>query len=637
MNWFERVWLPDWWLPNYGTLLTQLADPQFSLLLLARYAIQALATTAPILLADYLLGRGLIALLQVRLTHGLKHAAALALGAGTAASGLFIFGTFGRLTFRGILLFTVLEAALGLYLARQHLTAPKFRLAHLWVLPLFLAILPDLMLPVLEYDSTMYHMAAASHYKQHERILYHDGIRFNAQPHLPVLLYLRQWWLTNDANLIKLLNLEYLAILLALFTWHARRFRIRWGTLALLGFVFGSPIFSSITRIEYADLALTTWLAVGASVALSTRQRSTKLLAGLLLGFCAASKLQGLLVVTCFLTADFLVAFAARRDFGSTLLRSTFLGLPVIATGIGWWLRSYIHTGSPFAPFLTDSPDVKSLFTVNARYGVGSDWLTFLLTPWNMIQVSPHHYADLFHFGPSMLLLIIIGLLAILLGWRKRLDRRSVALLVASALFTILWFRSGQVMRYEACLLPLLGVLFLSALARLNWRSPLAAVLLLPLLLSTFAITSNIVRYGVPPPVSWPANQAVLNAVLPYYRATLALAPHLKPGDLTYTWFCDDLRFYTPGKSYGDWFGGYTYAWLGNVHSGKKLRTPQEMATRLKQHGFRYVIVDRERASTGASIYGGAFLSTGIVKPFVAVEGYQPLFDDGRYVVFRLL
>jgi hypothetical protein len=638
VTWLSEVWFPDWWLPNYQTLLGQIDDPSFSLLLLSRYALQALLTSAPIFLADYLLGLGLLAVLRLRLIGVLRHSAALGLGMGVAATGIFLFGSFGRLTFRGLILFTLVQGLIGLWLCRAEIRGVfRPRWHHLWLLPLFLAILPDLMLPVLEYDSTMYHMASAAHYKRHERIVYHGGIRFNAQPHLPVMLYLRQWWITNDANLIKLVNLEYLLMLLGTLAWHARHYRIRWGLLALIGFVFGSPVFNSILRIEYADLALTAWLAAGASVALAARSRAGLLAAGLLLGFCAASKLQGLVAAACIIAADAAVTMMRQRNFGAVFRRVCFLTLPVVAVCAGWWVRSTYHTGSPVAPFLTDSPDVKALFAVNARYGTGKDWLTFLLMPWNMIHVPPPVYADLFRFGPSMLILLVIGLLAIGLAWRNAIDRRSAVLLLGCSFFTVFWFRSGQVMRYEACLLPLLGVLFLSALARLNWRGRGAALLLLPLLLSTFALCSNVIRYGVPPPVTWPANQLVLGAVLPYYRATQTLAKVLRPGELVYTWFCDDLRFYAPGKSYGDWFGEYTYTWLGNVHGGTKLRTPREMAARLKQHGFRYVMIDRERARTGGSIYGGNFLSTGIVKPFEPVPGYECVYEDGKYAVFRLL
>lgn len=628
-------WFPDWWLPNAQTFLSQIADPSFDPILLFRYALQALLTSLPIFLADYFFGLALLTRLRLHLPSPLKQASALALGSSLAAFGLFLFGFFGRLTFRGILIFTLLEGLIGLALCYRSLRLPRPRLAWLWAIPLFLFYLPDLMLPILEYDSTMYHMASARHYIDHQKILYHDGIRFNAQPHMPVMLYLRQWWLTGDANLIKLVNLEFLFILIHLFAHYARRYRLRWGVLAAAGLVFGSPIFSYSSRQEYADFALTTWLAAGVTLMLSLAPRRL-LLAGLILGAAAASKLQGLLVVACFLLADFLLT--ALRTRSLPWRRALSLGLPVLAVSLPWWWRGWRATGSPFYPFLSNSPDTAALFKVNAGYGVGHDLPAFLSLPWHMITIPPERYADLFRFGPALAFLLLTSIAALALR-RPRLiplDRSTPTILAGSLLFTLFWFRSGQVMRYEACLLPLWTILLFGAWRSLRAPGPLLALITLPLLLSTALLTSNLIRYGVPPPVTWPATQSVLNAVLPYYRATLALRPYIRPGDKTYTWFCDDIRAYTPGLSYGDWFGAYTYTWLGDVNTGKPILSTSAMLARLRQNGFRFIIIDRQRAERGGTIYGQEFLSSGLVRPFAPLPGAETIFDDGRYWVFRL-
>ncbi len=625
-------WFPDWWLPNAQTFLSQISDPSFDPLLLLRYALQALLTSLPVFLADYCFGLALLTRLRLHLPTPLKHASALALGSTLAALALFLFGFFGRLTFRGLLIFTLLEGLIGLALCYRHLRLPRPRLAWLWAIPILLFYLPDLMLPILEYDSTMYHMASARHYIDQQKILYHDGIRFNAQPHMPVMLYLRHWWLTGDANLIKLVNLEYLFILAQLFLFYARRYHLRWGVLAAAGFVFGSPIFSYSSRQEYADFALTTWLAAGVTLMLSLAPRRL-LVAGLILGAAAASKLQGLLVVGCFLLADSLLT--AFRTRALPWRRALTLGLPVLAVSLPWWWRGWRSTGSPFYPFLSNSPDTAALFKVNAGYGVGHDFLAFLSLPWHMITIPPERYADLFRFGPSLLLLLLIAIPALFLR-RTLPDRSSTTILAGSLLFTLFWFRSGQVMRYEACLLPLWAILLFGAWRSLRAPGPALALLTLPLFLSTALLTSNLIRYGVPPPVTWPATQSVLNAVLPYYRATLALRPHIRPGDKTYTWFCDDIRAYTPGLSFGDWFGGYTYTWLGDVNTGKPILSTSAMLARLRQNGFRFVIVDRQRAERGGTIYGQEFLASGLVRPFTPLPGAQTIFDDGRYWVFRL-
>jgi hypothetical protein len=631
------AWIPVWFQPNFLTLSEQLQQPYFQPLLLLRYAFEALLCSLPIFAADYLLGLGLLRRMRINLAPPLHRAAAMAIGMGTAATGIFFFGSFGRLTGKGMLAFTALEAMLGLALLWPLTKPPRLRLRWRWsyllALTLFIPYFLDLMLPLLEYDSTMYHMAFARWYMEKGKLLYHDGLRFNAQPHLPVMLYMRHWWLLNDAALLKLVNLQYMFVLLGTFTWAARRFRIPGGAWLAAGLVLGSPIFSFITRVEYADFALTVWLGLGSAL-LTLRHPRARYAAALCLGFCAASKLQGMVVVACFLTADF--AVSSWRERRIPWARSLVLGATVILLGLPWWIRSYVNTGSPFAPFLTASPDVASLFVVNRNYGVGRDLWAFLATPWNMITVNPEKYADLFRFGPSCLLLLTFAAAALLLRRGKTIDRGSAFLALGSLLFTLFWFRSGQVMRYEACLLPGWALLLLASLARFRPLLHLCRPLLILLLLSTSFLASNMIRFGLPPAVTWPATQATLSAVLPYYRATQVLNRFVKPNDRVYTWFCDDAKAYVPGKAYGDWFSAYDYHWLGNTRAADKITSVEGLLARLKANGFRYVMLDRERAAQGGTIYTGSFLSTGFVKRFVPIPGIDILYDDGKYLVFRL-
>ena len=139
-------WFPDWWLPNFQTLLSQSFNPALT----ARYALQAILTTLPIAIADYLFGLAILSILKLNLAKGLKHASALALGTASAALGLFLFGSFGRLTFKGLIAFTILQATIGLALTWREIKLPRLRWAYLWAIPVLLILIPDLMLPILE-------------------------------------------------------------------------------------------------------------------------------------------------------------------------------------------------------------------------------------------------------------------------------------------------------------------------------------------------------------------------------------------------------------------------------------------------------------------------------------------------------
>jgi hypothetical protein len=192
-------------------------------------------------------------------------------------------------------------------------------------------------------------------------------------------------------------------------------------------------------------------------------------------------------------------------------------------------------------------------------------------------------------------------------------------------------------MRYEACLLPIGAYLLLGAVRCVRLPALAASAVLIPMLLWSVTMTSSAVRFGAPPPVTWQDTQGVLRNTLPYYRASRALLGKANRDTRVYLWFCDDARFYFPGRLHGDWFGGYTYTWLGAVNQPGALRHPGPMLAKLKAHGFEYVVVDRERAALGGSIYGAEFLRSGIVNPAVPVGGVEVLYDDRRYAVFRLL
>ena len=185
----------------------------------------------------------------------------------------------------------------------------------LLMLPVIAIQAMDLMMPVLEFDSAMYHMSAAKLYRETGSLPYHDGIRFNAQPQLPVLLYLRQWFLLGDDCLLKLANVELSLILLLTLLAAARE--LAWRDSWVLGalFVAASPVMCWVTKIEYADLALTAYFGLGSILLYrQLRLRRFRLAwpTGLALGFAGACKYQGLVLVGFALAAYLLGAAVAR-------------------------------------------------------------------------------------------------------------------------------------------------------------------------------------------------------------------------------------------------------------------------------------------------------------------------------------
>ena len=169
----------------------------------------------------------------------LQAAAALAMGLGLSGTLLFGLGIAGQLHRTSVLALTALQAAAGFWvLSRKR----ERRRAFLWLPALrpargnrllvaaILAILSppavlhlfDLLHPVTAFDSANYHMAAAKIYRDTATLSFLDGVRFNAQPHLSVLLYLRHWLLWDEDFAAKLVNLEFELILLLTVVYGSR-------------------------------------------------------------------------------------------------------------------------------------------------------------------------------------------------------------------------------------------------------------------------------------------------------------------------------------------------------------------------------------------------------------------------------
>jgi hypothetical protein len=233
---------------------------------------------------------------------------------------------------------------------------------------LVIVLLADLMLPVMEFDSTMYHMRAARHYLETASVSYDATIRYNAHPHLSVLLYMRHWAALGEHGLVKLANIEFLLMLVLVLVYAARELRWKDGWTAGLMFVMSSPLFLFVAHLEYADLALAAYFAVAAALLfhhLRHGGRAALVAGGLVLGFAGAVKLQGLVLAACGV-AGFAVAWLyARRGLAALARALAAIGALIVLSGAGWWLRSWVNTGSPAFPFFAGShPDAVATFVI---------------------------------------------------------------------------------------------------------------------------------------------------------------------------------------------------------------------------------------------------------------------------------
>ncbi len=306
-----------------------------------------------------------------RLSPALRAASALALGCGFAGMAVFGLGAVHYLTRTSVLAVTALMAVVGvggLYRQRAWRWGFSFLAAFrpsranrkLIAVSAFL-LLPaivihgfDLLLPVLQFDSTMYHMSAAKLYREQQALVYDPGIRFNGQPQFPVLIYLRYWLLLESDTLLKLANLAFSLILLLTLVGVARRLRWRdsWFVGAL--YLAAMPIVCVVAKVEYADLALTAFAGLGIMLLLQQLRRPHVRLqveAGLVFGLAVSCKHLGLMLFAAALAgysvAGWVAGVPPRRLARGCFLLVLLVGL----VGSGWWFRSWLHTGTPLHPF----------------------------------------------------------------------------------------------------------------------------------------------------------------------------------------------------------------------------------------------------------------------------------------------
>ena len=627
-------------------LLENLGDSSFDAWLLLRWTVQALLISAAVLAADYLTGAGLLSALPIRLPGRLRPLAALTLGIAVQGLVLFALGLSGLLTKNAVRWGTLLLGLAGLCVMWRRgvigrclpLAASTWRPRRWWpsllIAPLVVVFVADLMQPVAEGDSTMYHMAAARWYRDHQALPYHSEIRFNAQPHLSVLLYLRHWLITGEDTLLKLFNLELTLLLVAATLAGLKELRIRQRWLPLM-LIASSPVFVWVMKIEYADLALTAFTGAGGVLLIAALRRQSlplAALAGVALATAGAIKLQGLILAAALLLVFAVTAWRTAWPWRRWVWALAMASGAIVLWGAGWWIRSWLATGSPAYPFFSDTPELGRLMAVNTTYGFGRDLWAMLLLPWRAMTVRPVHFADAYTFGPALALAVASG---VALVWRRRLTPALAFTGGALAIFFLFWFFSGQVMRYWASTLVLQALWIaagFSAAAPPVWLGRWLVAALAGCTALNCAITSPTLRNGWPPPVRWAQKETVQAESLRYYRAARAVNAAAGPGERTYAMYCEDAKFHLRGAHAGDWFGDHGYFWLSY-----EARSEAEVVGRLRQAGYRLVLLDRERGKLRAGMFGFDFMHSEVMRVGGTPAGTVRIYDDGQYAAFRIV
>ena len=305
-------------------------------------------------------------------------------------------------------------------------------------------------------------------------------------------------------------------------------------------------------------------------------------------------------------------------------------------SGAGWWARSWVNTGSPAFPFFAGAqPDAVATFLINRTYGLGHGPLAFLLLPWHMLVGPYTAFADPAVFGMGGLLLVAAAAAA--LAMRRARPTPEVLFLAATcAAFILLWFHSGQVMRYLTSILGLLAMLWMWLLSRAGverrrWLARAIVCLLAVAAVYESLLMSVLFRRGVLPPVTYAQKEFTLAGALPYYLAVREINRRAAPSEKTYLLFCEECGYYLKTATAGDWHGDYPYRWTQqNVYSAP------DLAARLRQAGFRWVLVSRAAARRSAGIFDWPFAESAFVRRDAVLPGATAVYSDNLYGAFRL-
>ncbi|MCP4915842.1 MAG: hypothetical protein GY913_02875 [Proteobacteria bacterium] len=150
-------------------------------------------------------------------------------------------------------------------------------------------------------------------------------------------------------------------------------------------------------------------------------------------------------------------------------LRSAVLsGVAAVSSVIPWWLRNAVDGLHPLFPFTGWPAQDRFEFAYIERYGMGREWLDFLLLPWNAtVHAQTDDYTFLGRISPLFLVAALPALVAVF-----RAGRRSpaAAVAVAALVGALGWAAGPHWLRYLLPTVPLLAVLVgLSGRALPRW------------------------------------------------------------------------------------------------------------------------------------------------------------------------
>lgn len=530
---------------------------------------------AAVWLGSRALGRWVASAAGLRPAQGGENAAVAALGLGLLAQSAFL-AYWARVP---ELLLLPVAAALFLALRDRPTLPRKPRLDAVGAIAAALlayaavCALVRALAPATEWDIRAYHLALPELYARARGLVAAPWLIHSHWPHLMEALY-APFLALGAEGATALIHAGAAVALVAATASIARDGRddtAAWAAALLLA---GQPALLRAAGTAHSDAA-SALFALSAAVLLARWERDerdgTLALAGLLAGFCAASKMLGLGALGAW---SLWVAWRTRRARAPAL----FIGAGLCAVG-PWLARTWARTGNPIWPFLSGPfGSGREAAELAARYMRATRW------------DSPPAWL-LTHDGPLFLLLPLAGLLALTTGRRAPASRVERLLLLPAPFYLYASFRHHEAWRF---FMPVWPALALAAArgASAAWRAGgarrvLAGALVLGGAASIPALEVNnelFAVFGVRPSAAeagrrahWEDRAVPLGS---FYREARALLP---PTAKVLLW--------RETRGYG---AGFDYLWGDPINQGlleyRRLPDPAALRARLKELGITHVL-----------------------------------------------
>ncbi len=441
--------------------------------------------------------------------------------------------------------------------------------------------------PVRGFDPQTYHLLTPKKYLMHHRIY---SVPDSSQSYYPMaieMLYVIALSIGRPV-LAKLIHFSMgLLIVLSVIMFSKKYLKngLQIGILTACMF-YSQPVIERLSTMAKTDLGSTYYfvLAVMAFVNwVFSKERKWVLLSAVFIGFTASAKFTGILMFPMLFAGVFFISYFQRKkiivDCIFQALMYSVIGFIIVSP---WYTRTYLWTGDPFYPYLSNILSGSSAAPENAH---SITLLQYVRLPWDLtfnigrflygnIQASPYYLA----------------FLPLLFAVKKR-DRIINWLIFVSVVYISFFFFTDITMRYILPALTLLSIVYAYSILKVveNTSGLLRGSLVFIMIASFFPAIG----------LSWECNSFKIPVVMGMQSKEVYLAGQIK-GVYDVSAYSNrnlpkESKIFSPWEVRGYYFDREFYT--GNSKFGKLFagcETSEELIGKLVKLEFTHILMNKE-------------------------------------------